>query len=133
MIQSTGVFYSFAAPVDRGILTINTPDIGKEVAKLLTGPAWTGTKIIELGSIMSPNEIAAGMGEALGRPVHAQAVPRERWAETLASFGFPAGATGPYEEMMDAINSGWIHAGNPGTEPVAATLTPAEFYAESAK
>lgn len=133
MVASTGIFYSFAAPTDHPTLTIATPDIGKQIAMLLTGPAWTERKIVELGTMMSPDEIAAGMGEALGREVHAQAVPRERWTATLESFGFPAGGTGLYEEMMDSINSGWIHAGNPGTEPVPATLTPAAFYAQVKK
>ena len=130
---ATGVFYSFAQATDKPSFSIATPDIGKQVATLLTGPAWTGTRIIELGSPISADAFAAGMGEALGREVHAQAVPRERWSATLAQFGFPAGATGQYEEMMDAVNSGWIHAGNPGTEPVPATLTPAEFYRKASK
>ncbi len=130
-IASTGIFHCFSELTNRPSLSIATPDIGAEVARLLTGPAWQGTRIIELGSLISPDELAAGMAEALGRDVKAEAVPRDRWTATLTSFGFPAGATGLYEEMMDAINSGWIHSGNSGTEPVPATLTPAEFYSQA--
>ncbi len=130
---ATGAFFCFMQPTDRPFFSVATPDIGAEVATLLTGPAWSGTRIIELGSLISADELAAGMSRALGREVHAQAVPRERWSATLESFGFPAGATGAYEEMMDSVNSGWIHAGVPGTEPVPATLTPAEFYREAAR
>ena len=130
---ASGVFYSFMQPTDRPVLSVATPDIGQQVAELLAGPTWTGTRIIELGSPISPDELAQGMAEALGRPVQAQAVPREQWSSILESFGFPAGHTGAYEEMIDAVNSGWIHHGVPGTEAVPATLTPAHFYSQAAK
>ena len=88
---------------------------------------------MELGSLVSPDDIARAMGEALGRPVQAQAIPRERWASTIESFGMAPGATAPYEEMMDGVNSGWINFGVPGTEPVAGTTTPAQFFAQAKK
>lgn len=124
----TGVFYSFYQPVDRPVPTIATADIGHEVATLLTGN-WTGKKIIELGSPVTPNDTAAAMSEVLGKNVTAQAIPRERWSATIESFGLPPGSTWGYEEMLDSINSGWIDFGVPGTESVSATTSSAEVFA----
>ncbi len=126
---ATGVYYSFFQPTDRAFPMIATADIGAEVARLLAG-GWDGRKIVELGSPVSPDDIARAMGEALGKPVTAQAIPRERWATTLESFGLPPGSTGLYEEMMDGFNSGWIAFGVPGTEPVAGTTTAAQVFAQ---
>ena len=128
----TGVFYSFVQPVDLKVPMIATEDIGNEVARLLTSE-WSGKRIIELGSPVTPKELADAIGEVVGRPVVAQPVPREAWAKTMESFGFPAGSTGAYEEMQDSVNSGWIHFGVPGTEPVAATLTAKQVYAKAKK
>lgn len=129
---ATGVYYSFFQPVDRPFPMIATADIGAEVARLLmTG--WEGKKVVEIGSPVSANELADAMGRALGKPVTAQAIPRERWAATLESFGLPPGRTNLYEEMMDGCNSGWIAFGVPGAEPVAGTTTPAQFFAQAGK
>lgn len=129
---ATGVYYSFLQPVDRAFPMIATADIGAEVARLLT-EGWEGKKIVEIGTPVSANALADAMGAALGRPVTAQAIPREQWAATLESFGLPPGRTNLYEEMMEGCNSGWIAFGVPGTEPVAGTTTPAQFFAEAIK
>ena len=127
--DATGVFYSFLQPVDRAFPMVASADIGAEVARLLmTG--WDGKKIVEIGSPVTPTELAGAVGEALGKPVTAQAIPRERWAATLEGFGMPHGMTGAFEEMEDGFNSGWIAFGVPGTEPVPGTTTPVQFFAE---
>ncbi len=127
---STGVYYSFYQPTDRAVPWIATADIGAEVARLLV-EGWEGRKVVELGSPASPDDIAYAMGEVLGRPVTAQAIPRERWAATLEGFGLAPGTTGPYEEMMDGVNSGWIAFGVPGTEPVPGTTTVTQVFAQA--
>ncbi len=123
----TGVFYSFAQPTDRTFPTTATADIGAEVARLLSA-GWEGKKIVEIGSLISPDDLAQAMSEVLGRPVTAQAIPREQWTATMEGFGMPPGSTGNYEEMMDGVNSGWISFGQPGAESVAGTTTPAEVF-----
>ena len=130
--SATGVYYSFFQPVDRAFPMIATADIGAEVARLLVG-GWEGKKIVEIGSPVSANDLARAMGEALGRPVEAQAIPRDRWAATLETFGMAPGSTGLYEEMLDGFNTGWIAFGVPGAEPVAATITPAQFFAQAGR
>ncbi|RRD21383.1 NAD-dependent epimerase/dehydratase family protein [Brucellaceae bacterium VT-16-1752] len=129
---SSGVFYSFLQPTDRTVPMVASKDIGNEVARLLTSD-WTGRKIVELGSQISPDDLARAMSKVLDRPVVAQPIPRERWTATLEEFGLSTAMTGPWEEMQDAFNSGWIGFGVPGTEPVAGTTAPAEVFTQARK
>jgi uncharacterized protein YbjT (DUF2867 family) len=128
----SGWLDSFHAPTDRRAPMIATADIGAEVARRLIG-GWSGKRIVELGSRTSPDDLARAMSEALGRPVQARAIPREKWAVALEAMGMAPGATGAYEEMCDGINSGWIDFGQPGAEQVAATVTPGEVFAKAMK
>ncbi len=129
--QHTGKYFSFQ-PVDFPFPTVGTIDIGTEVARLLLSD-WMGKKIIELGSLTTANQMAAALSKATGREVRAQAVPQVAWPQTLQQFGLPPGSTGPYEQMMESINNGWIAFGQPGTKAVPAKQTPEEFFAKMAK
>lgn len=131
-VFSTGWFDSFLQPTDRTFPMIATEDIGREVARLLV-EGWSGKKIVELGSPVSPDDLARAMGEALGRPVEARPIPREQWAARIEAMGLPKDKTGPWEEMQDGFNSGWIDFGVPGTEPVAGTVTPAQVFEQARK
>jgi hypothetical protein len=88
---------------------------------------------VELGSPVSPDDLARAMSETLGRPVQARPVPHEQWTASLEAQGMLPSATGPYEEMEDAFNSGWIAFGVPGAEPVAGTVTPTQVFAQARK
>ena len=123
-----GTLPIFYAPTDRKLPMIATEDIGAEVAKLLTTD-WTGKRYVELGSMVSSDELAAELGQVLGREVKAQAVPREAWAGALEHMGLPKGQTWGYEEMIEGINSGWIAFGVEGTEPVEGTTTARQVFA----
>ncbi|MCY1023268.1 NmrA family NAD(P)-binding protein [Pyxidicoccus sp. MSG2] len=131
-VASTGYLDSFMAPTDRSVPMVGTADIGNQVARLLLG-GWSGRKFVELGTRYSPDDVARAMSEVLGRPVQARPIPRETWASSLQAMGLAPGTTGAYEEMLDGINSGWIDFGVPGTEPVAATVTPAQVFAQATK
>ncbi|HEY4010285.1 MAG TPA: NmrA family NAD(P)-binding protein [Acidobacteriaceae bacterium] len=123
-----GTLPSFYVPTNRKVPMIATVEIGSEVAKLLTSE-WTGKRVIELGTATSPDDIAAALGEVLGVPVKAQAMPREAWAAALEGMGLPKGSTGGYEEMLEAVNSGWIGFGVEGTERVAGKTSAKEVFA----
>ena len=129
---STGWFDSFLQPTDRTFPMIATADIGAEVVRLLVGD-WSGKKIVELGSPVSPDDIARAMSEVLERSVQARPIPREQWTARLEAMGLPTGKIGPWEEMQDGFNSGWIDFGVSGTESVASTLTPAQVFAQARK
>ncbi len=126
-----GTLPLFYTPTGRKLPMIATEDIGAEVAKLLTSD-WTGKRFIELGSMVSPDEVATQLGQVLGREVKAQSIPREAWASTIEHMGVPKGQTWAFEEMNESINSGWISFGVEGTEPVEGT-TPARQVFAAAK
>lgn len=114
------VYYN---PTNRKSTMVATNDIGAEVATLLTGPAWSGQRVVEMGSMVSADEVAAQLGDVLNRDVKAFAVPRAGWAEAFEQSGIPKGHTGPAEEMFEAVNAGWMDLGVEGTEHVAGTTS----------
>ncbi len=127
-----GTLPIFYAPTDRKLPMVATEDIGAEAARLLT-TEWTGKRFIELGSMISSDELAAELGTVLGRDVKAQAIPREAWSGALQHMGLPAGSTWAYEEMIDGVNSGWIGFGIEGTEAVTGTTSAKDVYAAAQK
>jgi uncharacterized protein YbjT (DUF2867 family) len=120
------VYYN---PANRKSAMVATKDIGAEVATLLTGPAWSGQRIVELGSMVSPDEVAEQLGEVLNLDVKAFAIPRAGWAAALEQLGIPKGHTGPAEEMFEAVNAGWMDIGVYGTEHVPGTTSPRDVFA----
>jgi len=108
---------------------VASDDIGAEAATLLTGPAWSGHRVIELGSMVSADEVAGQLGEVLTLDVKAFAVPRAGWAEAFEQFGIPKGHTGPAEEMFESVNAGWMDLGITGTERVAGTTSARDVFA----
>jgi uncharacterized protein YbjT (DUF2867 family) len=124
------VYYN---PTSRKSTMVATDDIGAEVATLLTGPAWSGHRVVELGSMVSADEVAAQLGEVMQRDVKAFAVPRVGWPAAFEQFGIPKGQTGPAEAMFEAVNAGWMDLGVEGTEHVAATTSPRDVFAAAHK
>ncbi|MGA7824390.1 MAG: NmrA family NAD(P)-binding protein, partial [Steroidobacteraceae bacterium] len=124
------VYYN---PTNRKSPMVATNDIGAEVATLLTGPAWSGQRVVELGSMVSADEVAAQLGEVLKVDVKAFAIPRSGWAEAFEQFGIPKGRTGPAEAMFDAVNAGWTALGEEGTEHVAGTTSARDVFAATQK
>jgi len=124
------VYYN---PTNRKSTMVATNDVGAEVASLLTGPAWSGQRTVELGTMVTADEVAEQLGEVLNRDVKAFAVPRERWAVAFEQFGIPKGRTGPAEEMFEAVNAGWMDLGVEGTEHVAGTTSARDVFAAAQK
>lgn len=105
--RHTGVISSFLQPLDKPVPMVATSDIGRVAAELLQ-ETWTGRRIIELEgpARVTPNQIAATFAEIFGRPVQAQAVPRETWEPLFKSHGMK----NPERriQMLDGFNQGWI-------------------------
>lgn len=127
LAEATGAFDTFFTPTSKPVPMIATTDIGSEVAKRLAGPAWSGAKVIELGTPYSPDQIATFLGEVIGKPVVARSIPRAAWLTVLEKMGMGGGGAQDFEQMEESFNSGWIAFGRPNTEPVAGTLGPKEF------
>jgi uncharacterized protein YbjT (DUF2867 family) len=124
------VYYN---PTNRKSTMVATNDIGAEVATLLTGPTWSGQRVIELGSMVSADEVAAQLAEVLKLDVKAFAVPRAGWPAAFEQFGIPKGQTGPAEAMFEAVNSGWMDLGVEGTEHVTGTTSLRDVFAAAQK
>ncbi|MEZ2309362.1 NmrA family NAD(P)-binding protein [Paraburkholderia sp. RCC_158] len=132
-VAQDGTLPVYYDPTSRKSTMVATDDIGAEVATLLTGPAWSGHRVVELGSMVSADEVAAQLGEVLQRDVKAFAIPRAGWAASFEQFGIPKGHTGPAEAMFDAVNAGWMDLGVAGTEHVAGTTSPRDVFAAAYK
>ena len=65
----TGVIQSFLQPLDKSVPMVATADIGRLAAELLQ-ETWNGHRAVELEGPhrVTPNEIAAGFANLLGRP-----------------------------------------------------------------
>ena len=124
------VFYN---PTNRKSTMVATKDIGSQVAKLLTGPAWSGHRVIELGSMVSADEVAGQLGEVLKLEVKAFAIPRAGWAAAFEQSGMPKGQTGAAEEMFESVNAGWMDLEVKGTEHVAGTTSARDVFAAAQK
>jgi uncharacterized protein YbjT (DUF2867 family) len=67
-------------------------DVGSEVATLLTGPALSGQRAVELGSMVTAEEVAEQLGEVLNLDVKAFAVPRAGLGECVRAVRHPEGS-----------------------------------------
>ena len=132
-VAQGGMLPVYYNPTNRKSTMVATNDIGAEVATLLTGPARPGHRVIELGSMVSADQVAEQLGEVLKLDVKAFAVPRAGWAEAFEQFGIPKGHTGPAEEMFEAVNAGWMDLGVEGTEHVAGTTSARDVFAAAQK
>jgi len=113
-----GVFSVFYANTGEKYPITAIEDIGAEAAKLLTEPAWSGKRVIELGSMVSPDDLAVALSRVLGREVKAESVPRTQWRSVLEGAGVPSDKTWAVEEIYDGTNSHWIGFGVEGAERV---------------
>ena len=106
-VREEGVLASLLQPLDKPVPMIATADIGRVAAELIQ-QSWSGCRVVELEADhrVSPNEAAATFAKVLGRPVKAQAVPRETWANLFKSQGMKDPQ--PRIRMLDGFNEGWI-------------------------
>ena len=111
-----GVVSSFLQPLDKPVPMVATADVGRVAAALLQ-ESWQGRRIVELEGPrrVTPNGLAATFAHILGRPVRAEAVPRDTWESRWRAQGMQNPA--PRMAMIDGFNQGWIDfsAGARGT------------------
>lgn len=124
------VYYN---PTDRKSTMVATHDAGAKIAALLTGPTWLGHRVIELGSMVSADEVATQLADVLKVDVKAFAIPRAGWPAAFEQLGIPKGQTGPAETMFDAINAGWMDLGVEGTEHVAGVTSARDVFMAAQK
>ena len=105
--RATGVLPSTLQPVGRRISMVATADVAHAAATLLQESS-TGHRVVELeGPVrVSPADLAAALGHALGREVAAKVVPRAQWEMSFREQGM--GHPLPRMRMLDGFNEGWI-------------------------
>ncbi|MEZ2293408.1 NAD(P)H-binding protein [Variovorax sp. RCC_210] len=105
--REQGVLQSYLQPLDRAVPMVATADVGRVSAELLV-QAGGAPRIVELEgpARLSQHDIAAALARVLGRPVQAQAVPRETWAAIFSAQGMRNPL--PRMQMLDGFNEGWI-------------------------
>jgi uncharacterized protein YbjT (DUF2867 family) len=105
--RGEGVVHSFLQPLDKALPMVATADVGRVAAQLLQ-ETWSGRRVVELEGPqrVSPNDLAAAFAEILGRPVRAEAVPRETWGALFRAQGTKDPM--PRIQMLDGFNEGWI-------------------------
>lgn len=132
-VAQGGTLPVFYDPTHRKSTMVATNDIGAEIARLLTGPAWLKQRFIELGSMASADEIAAQLGEVMKLDVKAAAIPRADWPSVFEQFGIPMGRSGPAEVMYEAVNAGGMDLGVEGTEHVPGVTSARDVFAAARK
>jgi NAD(P)H dehydrogenase (quinone) len=105
--RDEGVVHSFLQPLDKAVPMVATADVGRVAAQLLQ-QTWSGKRVVELEGPqrVSPNDLAAAFAEILGRPVRAEAVPRQTWGALFMAQGTKDPM--PRIQMLDGFNEGWI-------------------------
>jgi uncharacterized protein YbjT (DUF2867 family) len=105
--RDNGFIASFLQPLDKPVAMIATADIGRLAAQLIL-EEWQGVRVVELEAARryTPNDVAEALGRIVGRPVKAEAVPRETWGSLFISQGMKDPI--PRIQMLDGFNEGWI-------------------------
>ncbi len=113
--KSQGFLPTFIAPAAK-IPMIATRDIGLVGAERLMA-GGQGRKVVELAGPddYSPDQVAAALGQLLGKSVTAQHAPMSAVVPTFTSFGFSQEAAKLFEEMYRSFAQGAIGYEHPSS------------------
>ncbi len=125
--KTEGILPTFLASEIK-IPMISTKDIGRVGAEQLIAGGY-GKRIVEMAGPeeYSPSQVAAALGQILGKNVRAQPVPLSAVVPTFKSFGFSDEAANLFEEMYTAFSNGTIRYEEPG-KLVRGTMTLSDAF-----
>ena len=123
----TGTLPTFLAPPQRAIPMVATVDVGAVAAALLQ-EEWTGTGAVTLSGPQdySPNDVAAIVSAALGKPVDVAVLPEAQWPQALVDAGFSNAALAGFIEMTRGLNGQHIDMASDPCAVARAGTTPLE-------
>ena len=129
--RTMGVLKSFLQPLDHPFPMVGAADIGRVAADLLLED-WTGLRVVEVEGPqrVSPNDLAAYLGDVFGRSVRAEAVPRAAWEQIFRAQG-PADPF-PRMQMLDGFNEGWIRFEDGGAHSLKGMVSARDVLIELA-
>jgi uncharacterized protein YbjT (DUF2867 family) len=127
--RTAGIYPNFMAAADVPFPTVATRDVGRVAASLLLSPPPT-TEIIDLaGPAYSPRDLAAALGNALGKQLQVVDVPAAARAGALAQGGVPPAFAEAVAELYACFESGRVRpegdrtlSGATGIQDVLPTL-----------
>jgi uncharacterized protein YbjT (DUF2867 family) len=110
----SGTIASHLQPTARAIPMVATDDVARVAAELLMQKR-SAARVVELEGPrpVSPDDLAAAFSRAMGKPVKAQAVPRDTWEAQFRSQGMRDPT--PRIQMLDGFNQGWIDFEQPAS------------------
>jgi uncharacterized protein YbjT (DUF2867 family) len=92
------------------IAMISARDVAEIAAKIIDGPEFTGTSVLEL---LGPGEVTMSgaakiLGSAIGKEIRFVELPYEEWRKAMLDAGMKPSAAGLFVEMARAFNDGTI-------------------------
>ena len=123
----SGTLPTFLAPPQRAMPMVATADVGRAAAALLQ-EAWTGHRIVTLAgpADYAPDDVAASVAAALGKPVDVAVLPEAQWPDALADARFSTAALAGFIEMTRGLNGPHIDIGSDPAAVAWAGPTPLE-------
>jgi uncharacterized protein YbjT (DUF2867 family) len=114
----TGMLPSLHHPVTKLFPTVSAPDVGLMAAQLLTLGGGAGVRIVhaEGPRRYSARDVAATLGDLVGREVAAVELPRSDWGQGLVRGGLGRSYAELVAALHDAHNAGRIDAEEGGGE-----------------
>lgn len=105
----SGALPTFLTPAQRTIPMVATVDVGSAAAALLQ-QARRGSSVVTLAGPKdyAPNDVAAIISAALGKPVEVAELPETAWPNALADAGFSPAALAGFTEMARSLNGAHI-------------------------
>lgn len=124
--RATGLYPVFASSADVPLPMVATVDVGVIAADRLVEPQDADEVVDVLGPIATEREVAALLGDALGRVLRVELVPEAQWLTTLTDAGFMPGAAHELAELYRADDRGLLlprgQRAAHGSTPLAATI-----------
>ncbi len=129
-IKSAGAFF---LPVPAGVKLpmVATRDIAEVAARVLLDASWSGRRAVTVygPEELSHAEVAAVLGEVLGRPIGFTQVTPDQARQAMLGMGFTADLVREFLELYDAFSTGRILQGLPAKPDLRGTTTFREFAA----
>ena len=106
--RDQGIFPNFVPSRDYPMPQIATRDIGVEVAKALRSPPAKSEVIDLMGPQYTVNQVAAKLGEAVGKKLQIVDIPKDQHVSAMVQTGLPQPVAEAFAEMYDGFATGRI-------------------------